>query len=230
MQLFFLVLVFCFVLFLFRLYHLASDDYVLIKKNISLEDIFNAAFICSLIALFFARLFYVIFHFSPNFLNPLVFLIFPYFPGLSLVGGILGGGISLLIYSRRKKFPIKRIFDFFTVALLFSLSPGLIGYIFLSESFTQGQIVRLGLLFITFVITSVYIYPKANSLEIKDGSLSMLFIIFYTLVSLLANSIDNPGIKNFIDNKENLIHLGLLLVGVVLIIKQEILGRIDLEK
>lgn len=230
MQLFFLVLILCFVLFLFRLYHLASDDYVLIKKNISLEDVFNSAFICSAFALFFARFFYVIFHFSPNFLNPLVFLIFPYFPGLSLVGGILGGGISLLIYAGRMKFPIKRVFDFFTVALLFGIPPGLIGYILLSSSFTHGQLVRLGLLFVFFVITTIYIYPKANSLELKDGSLSMLFIIFYTLVSLLANSIDNPGVKNFVDNKENFIHLGLFLVGVALIIKQEILGRIDIGK
>lgn len=217
-------------LFLFRLYHLATDDYVLIKKNVNLENIFNAAFICFGSALFFARLFYVIFNFSPNYLNPLVFLVFPYFPGLSLLGGILGGGICLIIFGRRMKFPLKRVFDFFTVALLFSIPPGLVGYMLLSVSFTHGQIIRFGLLLIFFLITTIYIYPKANSLEIKDGSLSMLFVVFYTLVSLLANSIDNPGVNNFVDNKENFIHLGLFFIGLALLIRQEILGRMSIGK
>lgn len=209
---------------------MASDDYVLIKKNISLEEIFNAAFVCSLFALFFARLFYVIFNFSSNFLNPLVFLILPYFPGLSLIGGILGGCVSLFIYSRRKKFPIKRVFDFFTVAVLFAIPFGLIGYIIFSGLHTQGQFVRLGLFTLLLIFTNFYLYPKAHSLEIKDGSLSMIFVIFYSLISLLANSVDNSGFRNFIENKENFVQIGILISGIILILKQEILGRIDFGK
>lgn len=209
---------------------MASDDYVLIKKNISLEDVFNAAFICSAVALLFARVFYVASNFSPNFLNPLVFLIFPYFPGLSLLGGLLGGGFSLYLYGQKKKFPVKRVFDFFTVALLFSLPLGFIGYMTLSGSFAQGQMVRLVLFALFLIVTNIYLYPKAHSLEIKDGSLSMIFIIFYTLISLLSNSIDHPGVKNFVDNKENFLQIILLIIGVVLILRQEVMGRIEIGK
>lgn len=230
MQLIFIVLILCLVLFLFRLYHLAIDDYVLIKKNVNLDDIFNAAFVCSLFALFFARVFYIGSHFSTNFLNPLVFLVFPYFPGLSLLGGLLGGGVTLFLYGRARKFPIKRVFDFFTVAVLFTMPIGLIGYIFLSGLHTHGQIVRLVLLILLLLFTNLYLYPKAHSLEIKDGSLSMIFVIFYSLISLLSTSMDNPGLNNFIANKENFLQIGILIVAVLLIGRQEILGRFDIGK
>ena len=230
MHLIIFVLIFCFVLFLFKLYHLAVDDYVLIKKNISIENVFNVAFVCSIVALFSARLIFVIFNFSTNFLNPLVFVLFPYFPGLSLVGGLLGSAFFLLIYSRYKKFPTGRIFDFFTIAFLFSLPPGLVGFILLSSRFSQGELVELILFVLLSVLTSLYLYPKASSLEIKDGSLSMLFVIFYSLITLLSNSIDNSGIKNFIANGENFILISLLISGVALIIRQEIAGRINFEK
>lgn len=230
MQLFIVVLALCFVLFLFRLYHLASDDYVLVKKNINLDAIFDAAFVCAVSALFFARLFYVVANFTPNFLNPLVFLIFPYFPGLSLLGGVLGGGLTLLLYGRNKKFPIKRVFDFFTIALLFALPAGLVGYVLLSGLSMEGQFVRIGLLCLLLVFTNFYLYPKAHSLEIKDGSLSMIFVIFYALISLFSSSIDNPGVSNFINNKENFIQIAVLIAGAILIIKQEFLGRIDFER
>ncbi len=209
---------------------MATDDYVLIKKNISLEEIFNAAFACGLVALFFSRLFYVMLHPSAVFLNPLGFFLFPYFPGLSLVGGVIGAAISLFVYSRRKKFPISRVFDFFTIALLFSLPPGLIGYILLSSDFSQGNAIKLVLFIAMFGLTSLYLYPKASSLEIKDGSLSILFLIFYPLVALLGNSIDTPGISNFMANKENFILLAFLILGVILIIKQEIAGRINFDR
>jgi len=104
MQFFIIVLIIDFVLFLFRLYHVANDDYVLIKKNKTLEDVFNVAFITALIALLISRFFHVFLNPQPVFLNPLGFLLFPYFPGLSLTGGVIGGSIFLLFYLRQNNF------------------------------------------------------------------------------------------------------------------------------
>src|SRR3989344_2886665 len=110
MQFFIFVLVICLVLFLYRIYHLANDDYVLLTKNITLEDIFNAVFVCSLVSLLFSRFFYVFMNPNPVFLNPLGFLLFPYFPGLSLTGVLIGGILALFLYIRIKKFPLGRVF------------------------------------------------------------------------------------------------------------------------
>lgn len=225
MAFFFVVLIICFVLFLFRLYHVANDDYVLVKKNISLEEIFNAAFVSGLVSLFFARLFYVILHPDPIFLNPLVFFIFPYFPGLSLLGGILGGILALILYGRAKKFPMGRVFDFFTVAFTFVLPVGLLGYFLLSGDYSIGGWVKLGLFTAIALAANLYLHPKASSLEIRDGSISILFLIFFSLTMLLTSAIDNSGVNYFINHKENLVYLSLLVVGIIFIIRQEMMGR-----
>ena len=92
-----IVLLISFVFFLFRLYHVAKDDVVLVKKNVSLDKIFDAAVFCALVGLLFSRIFYVIFNPDPAFLHPLVFLIIPYFPGLSLLGGVIGGILFAIV-------------------------------------------------------------------------------------------------------------------------------------
>lgn len=229
MQFFIIVLVFCLVLFLYRIYHLANDDYVLVKKNITLEDIFNAVFICSFIALLISRIFYVFMNPSPLFFNPLGFLLFPYFPGLSSTGAIIGGTLTLLVYARIKEIPVGRVFDFFSISFIFVLPFGVIGYFLLSQDFTVGNIVKLVLYSVLLIASNVYLYPKASSLEIKDGTISFLFLIFFALISLLASAIDHPGTNYFLSHKENFILLFILVVSVSLILKQEIIGRIAIK-
>ncbi len=226
MQFFFIVLIIGLVLFLFRLYHLANDDYVLVKKNITLEDIFNSSLACSIFALLSARFFYVVFNPEPIFLNPLGFLLFPYFPGLSLTGGVVGGLLSLFAYSRMKKFPISRVFDFFTISFIFILPFGLIGYFLLSRDITVGNTIKLIMYTVIMIFANIYLYPKASALEIKDGTLTALFLIFFTLVNLLGSAIDHPGTQYFITHWENFILLLILVFSVIFILKQEIVGRV----
>lgn len=229
MQFFILVLTACGILFLFRLYHLASDDYILTKKNTTLEDVFNAAFICFGIALLFSRIFYVILNPKSVFLNPLGFLLFPYFPGLSSTGAIIGGTVALFAFFRVKKIPLERVFDFFSISLTFVLPVGMIGYLILSQDFTTGNTVKLILYTVMLVASNIYLYPKVSSLEIKDGTITALFLIFFTPISLLANAIDHPGISYFVSHKENFILLFILIISVGFILKREIVGRIAIK-
>lgn len=226
MGFFFIILLIGFVLFLFRLYHVAKDDVVLVKKNIALEKVFDAAFIAGIVSLLFARIFYAIFNPDPAFLQPLVFLVFPYFPGLSLLGGVIGGIIFLYYYGKQNNFPIGRVFDFFTVAFTFVLPFGLIGYFLLSGDYSIGGAVRLVLFSLIALAANLYLHPKASSLEIKDGSISILFLIFYAITMLLTSAIDRPGLSNFILHKENFVYLFILAVGIILILKQETKGKI----
>lgn len=226
MQIFFIVLIIGLVLFLFRLYHLGNDDYVLVKKNVSLEQVFNCALFCSFVALLFARAFYVVFNPLPIYLNILGFVLFPYFPGLSLVGGLLGGAGALYFYARRNKFPLGRIFDFFSMSFIFVLPIGLVGYFLLSRDITVGGIVKLALFSLFSISANIFLYPKAPSLEMKEGTSSILFLIFFSLVMLLTSAIDHPGISYFVHHTENFVELGILIVSIILILRQEIIGRI----
>ena len=229
MQFFIFVLTGALVLFLFRLYHLANDDYVLVKKNITLDDIFNAAFVCSAVALLFSRIFYVFMNPETVFLNPLGFLLFPYFPGLSLTGGLIGGILALFFYCRRKKIPRARFFDFFSISFIFVLPFGFIGYFLLSQDFTTGNIIRFILYCLILIASNIYLYPKASVLEIKDVTTSALFLVFFSLISLLAGAIDHPGTAYFISHRENFILLLILILSIGIILKQEIVGRIAIK-
>lgn len=229
MQFFFIILIVCAVLFLYRLYHLANDDFFLAKKNINIDDVFNIALISSAISLFFARLFYVILNPDPVFRSILGFLLFPYFPGLSLTGGLMGGIIAVLLICRYKKFPAARIFDFFALSFIFILPIGLTGYFLLAQEFTTGGLVKLIIYVVVLFIANIYLYPKAHALEIKDGTISILFLIIFSSASLLGNAINNPGVSGFLGNKENIILILILLVGAILLVKQEIGGRLSFK-
>src|SRR3989344_4407799 len=96
---------------LFTIYYLSRDDLILLRKDVTIEKVFNLAFIIFFGGLFFARLAYGILYSTKIFLNPLKFFLFPYFPGLSLTGGIAGGVLLLFLILRFKNLPIGRIFD-----------------------------------------------------------------------------------------------------------------------
>ncbi len=228
MQFFFIVLIICLVLFLYRLYHLANDDFVLAKKNIELEEIFNTSIIISIISLVSARLVFVLFYPKEVFMSVLGFILFPYFPGLSLIGGFIGGSTALYLYGRYKKFPMGRVYDFFSLSFLFILPVGLIGYFVLSGEFTIGGLIKLILFTAALVISNIYLYPKASALEIKDGTISILFLIFFSVILLLTNAIDNPGVNSFINHRENFVLIFMLILGLVLLVKQEITARLPL--
>ena len=229
MQFFIIVLIVCLVLFLYRIYHLGNDDYVLIKKNISLEEIFNSVILVSLFSLLTSRIFYVVLNPLPAFHSPLGFLLFPYFPGLSATGAVVGGAGVLFVYSRYRKFPIGRIFDFFSISFLFVLPFGFLGYFLLSGEVTVGALVKLVIFSVILFFTNIYLYPKASALEIKDGTISMLFMIFFSLVSLLGAAIDHPGKNYFLTHRENFILLAFLITSVILFLKQEITGRVTFK-
>ncbi len=229
MQFFILILVISFTFFLYKLYHLANDDYVLVKKNIPLKDIFNAAIVIILISLLISRIFYVAFNPESVFFSPLGFLLFPYFPGLSLTGGVIGAITAAFIYSKMKKFPQDRFFDFLAMSFIFTLPFGWFGYMFLSSSFTQGAFIRLILYIIIFLTFNFYLTPRSVNLELREGTKYTLFLIVFSLTSLLGNAVDNPGVDAFISNKENFVLLVIFLGSAVLLIKKEIIRRIPFK-
>ena len=130
MQFLLLVLGICGIIYLFTLFVISHDDYVLLRRNITTEMVFNMGILTILVGLFAARLFYAATHFSTHFLNILYFIMVPYYPGLSLKGGILGGMLFAYLWSRYKKRPLGRFLDFFAIALFASLPFGFFIYLF----------------------------------------------------------------------------------------------------
>lgn len=167
-----------------------------------------------------ARIFYILLNPSSNYFNPLVFLIFPYFPGLSLTGGIIGAFVCLFALAKKDaKIPIGRVLDFFSISFLSVLPFGLAGYFLLGKSkiLDFNEVAIYVVLFIVFL---KFLLPKLLSGQFREGTISLIFLISFSVTSMLENFIDRIG-KAFYFNIEDFVLIFTLLVALAFIMKQE---------
>ena len=124
---FFICLSAAFLLSLFILHVMTREDYALMRRNISMEQLYNIAFLTFLSGIFFARVFFIIFHFHLIYLNPVVFFALFYFPGLSLFGAIIGILLALGVICYKNNYPWKKFFDFFSISFACGLPLAALG-------------------------------------------------------------------------------------------------------
>lgn len=228
MQFFILVLLVCLFIFLYCVYVLANDDFIFLRKDVVMEKIFNIIFTGAMFGLLGARLFYA-FSAKAIFSNLLVFLLIPYFPGLSLLGGVVGVGAYILFLMTRKKdsLPLGRMSDFFSLAFLISLPIGFLGYLLFSEG--GVQIVKVGsqavAYFILFIIFLKFFLPRLLNGKFKEGTISYLFLICFSIVSLIANAFSKINILAYFRNFENIILIIILFSSIgILFWKEDLLS------
>lgn len=213
------ILVICFFVSLFVLYTQSLDDFILLRKNITLEKTFDIALLTILAGLFLGRVFYAVFNFDSLFLNPLVFLAFPRYEGFSLLGGIVGGILSLLYQTMPKKLPSAHLIDLFSLSLLLALPFGFLGT-FISEIMLRKQAMFLllieGALYQALAIFFMFLFKRS---KLKDGSLAVLFLIAFSIISLAFNIFENLG-KGIISS-ENVSLAVFGLISLVFFAKQE---------
>lgn len=227
MNFFVIFLLVSFFVSLFCIYYLSRDDLILLRKDVTIERIFNLAVVVFLGGLFFARVSYGVLYSTKIFLNPLMFFLFPYFPGLLLTGGITGGLFFLLFISRSENLPTGRMFDIFSISILSSLSLGYFGFFLLSRQnlFSAKSIFLIFIYIILFYFFLKYIHQFLLKGILKDGSGGLLFLISYSLISLIINIIDKFKINPFLGSPENPILFVILIISIAAFIKQEKLIR-----
>ncbi|OGH10195.1 MAG: hypothetical protein A2152_02800 [Candidatus Levybacteria bacterium RBG_16_35_6] len=222
MQFFIFVLFFCFFIFLFTLYQLSQDDFIFIRKGISVETIFNTAFSIAIISLIAARLLYIFSYPRPVFFTFLGSFLFPYFPGLSIIGCVFGGAIFLSIYSYYKKFPIGRMLDFFSVSLLSSLPFGFL-FVFLLNLGNKFLLTSLVFYILFLIFTIFFLLRLSTKGKIKDGGIGLLFLIIFSIFTLVINIfIAN---LHFVYSLENIIIFPGLILSLALFIYKQLLGK-----
>lgn len=213
----FVLVAFCFLIFLFFLYSQSVDDFMLLRKNIPIEKVFDLAAFTILAGLFFARLLFVSTHYITLLFNPLVFLAFPRFPGFSLVGGVVGGVLGILYYCLSKKFPLGRLFDFFSTSFLFALSCGLFFDAVFSIFKKHLNLLELVLAFVYLMLGS-FLYFLLGRSRLKDGSVGLFTLFAFSIISLL--SFFASGGKQLV-TAENALLVALSITSLVLIIRAE---------
>lgn len=217
MNFLFLVLIFCFFIFLYILYILSHDDFVILRSNTSLDKIFNAAFLCAILSLLTARFFYVFLNPKPIFLNPLGFLLFPYFPGLSLMGALIGGFLASFFILKNSNLPVGRILDFFSISFLVSFPFGFLGSFFLSqEKISAPFYFSVALYLLVLLLFLKFILPNSLKSRLKDGSLSLLFVIIFPIAYLFSNLMFEISLTY-----ENILAIIAALVFMSIFVKKE---------
>lgn len=206
-----IVLLICFFLFLFTLYILVHDDFIMLRKNVTVEQIFNIAFLVGMISLLSARLVFVAFNFSTAYFNPLVFLLFWYFPGLSFAGGVIGGALFLLFHASKEKLPVSRLIDFFSFALLSVLPIGFIGT-------GLAGILSYSILLLIFTF---FFLPRYKKAAIKEGSLGLYALFFISIIAMCAEFLQK-NVKLFaFFSIESFLLLGMAFIFGAVLIKRE---------
>ncbi len=210
-----------FIIFLFSLYIFAKEDFVFLRKNVTLEQIFNVIFLAVPIALFSARISFTLFHPQWIYLNPLVFFIIPYFPGLFVGGGLVGAIIFFYFYTKNKKIPFFRLLDETALAFLVSASV----FFLLSGAlkvFMKSWIglVPLGigiLYFVGFVLAKI-LFREERWL---DGAIGAIGIIMYNLLALLSFTIFIIITRKISIVPEDIFYALFLLFGIALFIGRQ---------
>lgn len=185
----FLTLIICF----FLLYIFSKTDFVLIRQNISLSQVFDAAGVSLIAALLMSRVIFVVNNFRTELLSILRFFHLARFPGLSFFGFILGGGLCLYLIFMKKK-NVSRIMDIFAISFM-----PLVAVSTLVDSFKAFQFVPY-LFFFICVFIFIFFIQSHKKYTLKDGSISLIFLLLVccqTLIYQYAGFAKNAVIFNF---------------------------------
>lgn len=226
------VLTLCLFVFLFCLYALCRDDFVFLRKNVTLEWLFNAAFLTLGVSLFSSRLIYVLFNFDSIFLNPFVFLLFTHYPGLSLTGGVLGGIAFNLIYLKQKKLPTGHILDSFSISFLLAVLFGVTMAIF-STKFIFKEITMPFLIFefIIYLLLFIIFFRSFQKTRFKEGSTTLLFLVIFGVLSLLSDIlVKKNNILTWRAYEDYLLIIMLLISIFIFVKKEELLKRLKFKR
>lgn len=225
-----LIIFVCFFLFLFITYYLSREDFVLTRKDISVSKVFSLALLTGLVALFSARFVFALSYPTSMLLNPLGFLAFYYYAGLSLIGAIIGAEIFIYVYCKYKKMPAGKIFDLFTLSFIGVLPVGLIAnFIIHFGKVGIFDNILFAASLVLLIIFGKLIYPFSTKGEIKDGTLGFIFVAIFSALYFLAKLFLNLKDFSFV-NPENILLLLMLFSSLVLLLNQEIMDKFLAKK
>lgn len=197
------------ILSLFILYSVAKHDFVLIRQGISLRAVFDNALIAFFLFFLTSRIFYIIYNASYSMFNPLQFFYLTKYWGILPYTGAMMMGFFISILFRKRKNKL-RILDIYFIAITPII---LLDVLLQSNSLINLAIKAVSLIvLISFYGWFIKIHNKFST---KDGFISMLTIITYSLVTL-AFSLAQKGI--FFQNS-----LWLNLVSIIAVVLSSVM-------
>jgi phosphatidylglycerol:prolipoprotein diacylglycerol transferase len=149
------------------------------KQNIPPDTIFNLFFIALIFGILGARIFYVIenLHYYLN--NPIEIIMLQR-GGLSWFGGLLLGILSSVIYLRKEKLPIYKVFDLIAPFIALAQAIGRIGC--LLNGCCYGKTVIPIQVYSSFLLLVVFIILRfLQQRPHKDGQIFFAYLLLYSI-------------------------------------------------
>lgn len=207
------------------------SKYFKIEKD-KLENIYLFVLIFSVIS---ARLFEIlVYNPAYYFSNPLkIFAVWQ--GGMSIHGGILGGILTLLYFSKKYKITFLKLTDIFVVPLSLALAFGRLANFINQELVGTPTNSSLGIIFPNYdnikrwpyqifasaqnIITFQILYYLQEFKKLKTGTITALFFILYNLGRFLIDFMREPTIDLGIISMGQLLSLIYAAAGIILYIK-----------
>lgn len=195
----------------FILYSLSKHDFVLVRKNISLAQVFDLSIVTFLIAFVAGRLVFILDYLQFELFNPIRFFHFLRLPGFSYLGFFVGGLIALFFLFRKKK-ALSRTYDIFTL----SFFPV---YIFnlLFRKYPINFFIIPIVLGILAIILFAYLLKSHNTYRLRDGNISYIFLIVLSLDHLIIDFFVSEKAKYFFLSLSQYFSLIVLILALVFI-------------
>lgn len=162
---------------MFLVYSLAKNDFVLLRKNISLHELFDGVLLSMVVGLLLARIFYLVEIQEFSWFHPFRFFHLVKLPGLSLFGFFVGV-IPVLYFLLRKKKVLLRVYDIVFISLLpvFIFSLVTRDYSLIIPSFILQIFLGVAGCIILWICTRFY-----HNYTLRDGSVAMIICMFISL-------------------------------------------------
>ncbi|HRN96171.1 MAG TPA: prolipoprotein diacylglyceryl transferase [Candidatus Levybacteria bacterium] len=162
---------------MFLVYSLAKNDFVLLRKNVSLHELFDGVILSMLVGLLLARIFYLFEIQEFSWFHPFRFFHLLKLPGLSLFGFFVGI-IPVLYFFLRKKKVLLRTYDIVFIALfpVFIFSLVTRSYSLLIPGFVIQILLAVAGCIILWICTRFY-----HNYTLKDGSIAMIICMVICL-------------------------------------------------
>lgn len=162
-----------FILGVFYIFSLARRDLVLVRHSIGEEAIIDLVIASFFFGFLGARILHVAIYFENFGFDIFRWILFPYFPGLSLMGGVLGALGFILIFCRKRKLPIRTILDIAVLGFLLASPFGFLGAfpIYIIEGI---------LFFLLFLIFTIF---RKMRIIRRDGIVALTFFCIFAIVT-----------------------------------------------
>lgn len=165
---------------LFLTYTLSRNDFVLLRKNISITQMFDYFFIFSFLSFFLSRTFFILDEKLYSYFYPLNFLHIFKLPGISIYGFFEGIALLLLILILLKKI-VGRVSDIYLISLI----PLYFLTFFLRDYGAYALIIYILITLLIIAILALAI-KFHNEYFLRDGSISFIVVFLLSLDAFIA--------------------------------------------